>query len=194
MSNLATLDPALPTWVVAATPEPEVTTIGINANGSLYIYGETASRPGPECPAIVGTPVGIDISHHGGNSKYGLRPYLDLVLRTPIGSLAVLRIPCRESFNPETQSASTPWSVRSLLGALTALDMPDVAVKLQTKRGREVTFFRVFPFSEDGIELPEVRASAIGPSTGDLEIAVNRIRRGLGQPPLPEPQDHEFNP
>lgn len=190
MSDLTTIDPSLPAWVVPATPEPEVTTIGINASGDLYLYGDTAGKPGPVCPAIVGIPVGIDIVQRGGESRHGLRPYLDLVLRTPLNSLAVLRLPCKETFSTETQSASTPWSVRSLLGAITALDMPDTAVKLQTKRGRAATFFRVFPFDEHGTELPEVRATAIGPSTSDLEIAVNHVRRGLGQPPLPDPS-HE---
>lgn len=190
MSELATIDPSLPAWVVPATPEPEITTIGINAAGSFYIYGDTAAKPGPECPAILGTPVGIDIIHRGGESRHGLRPYLEIVLRTPINSLAVLRLPCKETFSPETQSASIPWAVRSLLGAITALDMPDTAVKLQTRRGNTANFIRVFPY-DDGVELPEVRATAIGPTTGDLEIAVNRIRRGLGQPPLPEPEPHE---
>jgi hypothetical protein len=185
MSDLATINPSLPAWVVPATPEPEIMTIGINAAGGLYLYGETAAKPGPECPAIIGTPVGIDIVERGGESRHGARPYLDIVLNTPLNSLAVLRLPCKEGFNPETQSSSTPWSVRSLLGAITALDMPDTAVKLQTRRGRAATFFRVFPY-QDGMELPEVRATAIGPSFGDLEIAVNHIRRGLGQPPLPE--------
>jgi hypothetical protein len=189
MSQLATLDtfdPALPAWVVPATPEPEMMTVGINAAGTLYIYGETSQRPGPDCPAIIGTPVGYDIILHGKASKYGIRPYLNVVLLTPINSLIVLSLPCKESLNEKTGKLQTPWSVRSLLGALVSLDMQDRAVKLQTKRGDEATFFRVFPIDESGIEFPEVRATAIGPSTDDLEIAVNRLRRGLGQPPLPE--------
>jgi hypothetical protein len=189
MSNLATLDPALPAWVVPATPEPDVTTVGISASGTLYIYGETADKPGPECPAIIGAPVGADITFHGEGSKYGSRPYLDLVLLTPINSTVVLRLPCRGSTDPATQEQQTPWSVRSLLGALTALDMPDTAVKLQTKVGHSATFFRVIPLDSDGIEQPEVRATAIGPSIDDLEIAVNHLRRAFGQPPLPEPHE-----
>ena len=181
MSNLATIDPALPAWVVPASPGPEVSTVGISADGRLYLYGDTPDKPGPECPAIVGTPVGCDITFHGEGSKFGRRPYLDLVLLTPISSLVVLRLP--------TGGEPTSWSVRSLLGALTALDMPDAAIKLQTKRGRSANFFRVFPFDENGTELPEVRATAIEATHGDLEIAVNRIRRGLGQPPLPEPNE-----
>jgi len=189
MSNLATLDPALPSWVVPATPEPDITTVGIAASGFLYIYGETADKPGPECPAIIGAPVGVDITFHGENSRYGSRPYLDLVLLTPINSQVLLRLPCRGSTDPATGEQQTPWSVRSLLGALTSLDMPDTAVKLQTKVGRSATFFRVFPIDTDGIEQPEVRATAIGPSIDDLEIAVNHLRRAFGQPPLPEPHE-----
>jgi hypothetical protein len=188
MSNLATLDPALPSWVVPATPEPDITTVGITADGTLYIYGETAKNPGPECPAIIGAPVGVDITFHGENSKYGSRPYLDLVLLTPINSTIILRLPCKASLSKDGERVQTPYSVRSLLGALISLDMPDVAVKLQTKRGDSATFFRVFPIDTDGIEQPEVRATAIGPSIDDLEIAVNHLRRAFGQPPLP---DHE---
>jgi hypothetical protein len=189
MSNLATIDPALPAWVVPANPEPEITTVGLSATGSLYIYGENANNPGPECPAIVGAPVGIDITVHGKGSKHGLRPYLDLVLLTPINSQVLLRLPCKEGLNMEGTRVQTPCSVRSLLGALTSLDMPDVAVKLQTKRGRSATFFRVFPIDSDGFELPEVRATAIGHTVDDLEIAVNHLRRAFGQPPLPEPNE-----
>ena len=189
MSNLATLDPALPAWVVPATPEPDVTTVGISANGTLYIYGETADKPGPECPAIIGAPVGVDITFYGKGSKYGARPYLDLVLLTPINSTIILRLPCQASTSPTTQEQQTPWSVRSLLGALATLDLSDTAVKLQTRVGRSATFFRVMPLDSDGIEQPEVRATAIGPSIDDLEIAVNKLRRAFGQPPLPEPHE-----
>jgi hypothetical protein len=189
MSNLATLDPALPSWVVPATPEPDITTVGLSATGNLYIYGDTADKPGPECPAIIGAPVGVDITFHGKGSKHGLRPYLDLVLLTPINSQILLRLPCKEGLNMEGTRVQTPCSVRSLLGALTSLDMPDVAVKLQTKVGHSATFFRVFPIDSDGIEQPEVRATAIGHTACDLEIAVNRLRRAFGQPPLPEPHE-----
>lgn len=184
MSQLAPLSDNLPAWVVPATPQSEVTVIGISQAGRLYIYGDTPEQPGPECPAIIGAPVGIDVVERGQGSRYGPRPYLDLVLMTPIGSMAILRLPCKASLNPATGELQTPWSVRSLLGALTSIDLADRAFKFQAKRGREATFIQVFPYTPAGDELPELRAQAIGPAQTDLELAVDHIRRSFGQPPL----------
>lgn len=177
MSSELALTPKLPSWAVPATPEPDLTVIGITVTGELYVYGDTPYKPGPTIPAVLGVVSSISISQHGGQSRYGLRDYLDIRLGTPVpGAEIILRLPCGTP-------GRTPWSVRSVLGALATLDLTDTAVKLQTKRGSEATFFRVFPHDSSGIELPEVRAEAIGPSRDDLEIAVDRIRRGLGQPP-----------
>lgn len=172
-------------WVVPAEPDPELTVVGINADGELYIYGDTAASPGPVVPAVLGCVVDVTISQHGGSSRYGLRDYLDLRMLAPIpGTGFILRLPCRAASHPLTGALRTPWSVRSLLGALKGLDLTATAVKLQTKRGDQATFFRVFPHQPDGIELAEVRAEAIGPTRDDLEIAIDRIRRGLGLHPL----------
>lgn len=177
MSSELALAPELPSWVVPATPEPDLTVIGITATGELYVYGDTPDKPGPTIPAVLGLVASLAISQHGAKSKYGLRDYLDVRLRTPIpGSEIILRLPCGDSDR-------VPWTVRSLLGAFAMLDLTDTAVKLQTKRGTDATFFRVFPHDDHGVELPELRAEAIGPSRDDLEIAVDHIRRGLGQPP-----------
>lgn len=178
MSSDLALAPDLPAWAVPATPEPDLSVIGITAGGDLYIYGDTPERPGPTVPAILGGVVSLSISQLGGQSRYGLRDYLDVRLSTPIpGTEIILRLPCG---TPDRAS----WAVRSLLGALATLDLTDTAVKLQTKRGSDANFFRVFPHDANGIEQPEVRAEAIGPSRDDLEIAIDRIRRNLGLAPL----------
>lgn len=171
----------LPAWVVPATPEQNYTTVGINAQGELYLYGESADKPGPSIPALVGELLGLQVSQHGANSRYGLRDYLDILLGSPIpGEIIVLRLPCQARPHPETGDLQAPWSVRSLLGCLLALDVREQAVKLQTRRGDATTFFRVFPYDRNGQEQPEIRAEAIGPSRDDLEIAVNALRRELG--------------
>lgn len=173
-----------PAWMVPASPDPSYTTIGIDKDGQLYVYGDTPASPGPIVPAILGQVTGLTIEQHGEGSRYGLRPYLALYLATPIpGEILNLRLPCQEKPGPSGEG-STPWSVRSLLGALLELDLPATAVKLQTKRGNAATFFRVIPHDHAGTELPDVRAQGIGPRFGDLEIAVDHLRKGLGLPPL----------
>ncbi|MEB3256356.1 MAG: hypothetical protein VKJ05_08210 [Synechococcaceae cyanobacterium] len=179
----------LPAWVVPATPEIDRTVVGIGPNGDLYIYGDTPERPGPLVPAIVGVVCNLRVSQHGASSRYGLRDYLDLHLATPIDTMEViLRLPCKANPQPGGGDPLIPWSVRSLLGALHAIDLPTTALKLQTRRGNAATFFRVLPFSSEGIEQPEIRAAAIGGSRDDLEIAVNHLRGQLALPPFfPDP-------
>lgn len=168
----------LPAWAVPATPEPDLTVVGITAGGDLYVYGDTPDKPGPPVPAILGGVASLAVSQHGGQSRYGLRDYLDVRINTPLpGTELILRLPCGAP-------GRTSWAVRSLLGALATLDLTATAVKLQTRRGSDANFFRVFPHDANGIELPEVRAEAIGPSRDDLEIAIDCIRRKLGLAPL----------
>jgi hypothetical protein len=179
----------LPSWAAPATPERNFTTVGISADGLLYIYGDSAASPGPILPSVLGVVTDVQVSRHGGASRYGLRDYLDLYLGTAIpGEVVVLRLPCQAKPHLETAELQTPWSVRSLMGALLLLDLPATAIKLQTKRGNTTTFFRVFPHSPEGVEQPEIRAEPIGPSQDDLAIAVNRLRSQLGLiPQLIEP-------
>lgn len=174
----------LPGWVVPASPESRYTTVGISVDGELYLYGETAASPGPVIPALLGVVTSATVNTHGTGSRYGSRDYLELLLATPIpGEFVQLNLPCKENPTPDGGS-STPWSVRSLLGALLELDLPNTAIKLQTKRGTSATFMRVIPHDASGTEQPDVRAESIGPSRDDLEIAVNHIRASLGQQPL----------
>jgi hypothetical protein len=184
--------PELPSWVVPATPQRNYTTVGISLAGELYIYGDTAAKPGPTIPALVGVLLDAQITQHGGNSRYGLRDYLDLHLAAPIpGEIIVLRLPCQARLNQTVGHLQTPWSVRTLLAALLTLDLREQAVKVQTKQGNATTFFRVFPFNAEGIELPEVITEAIGPSTDDLEIALNHLRSQLGLlPQFTDPVTH----
>lgn len=184
--------PSTPAWIVPPTPELETTAVGISADGDLYIYGDTPQAPGPIVPALVASLLEVSVSQHGAASRHGLRDYLELRMATPLpDTQIVLRLPCKGTVSPSTGLTSTPWSVRSLLGALLSLDAPDTAVKLQTKRGTSATFFRVFPYDTDGNELPEVHAEAIGGSRDDLEIAVDSIRKRLGLPSL-FPSAHEL--
>lgn len=174
----------LPSWVVPATPQPTYTTVGINKDGELYIYGETAATPGPVLPAIIGVVLDAQVNQYGAASRYGARDYLDLYLGTPVpGDVIVLRLPCGAKPHPETTLLQTPWSVRSLLAALLSVDLRETAVKLQPRRGTATTFFQVFPHSSAGVEQPELRAEPLGPSQDDLEIAVNRLRQSLDLPP-----------
>jgi hypothetical protein len=161
-----------------------LTTVGINRDGDLYLYGDTAAAPGPLVPAVRGCVAAIAVSTHGASSRYGPREYLDLTMAaaTP-GTGFLLRLPCGAT-SSINGSWSNTWAVRSLLGALQEVDLAFTAVKLQTKRGREATFLQVYPHDPEGRELPEVRATSIGCSRDDLEIAINRIRAGLGQPAL----------
>lgn len=171
-------------WIVPASPDNSYTTVGINVEGQLYIYGETAACPGPVIPALLGVVTSATVNTHGTGSRYGSRDYLELLLATPIpGEFVQLNLPCKENPTPDGGS-STPWSVRSLLGALLKLDLPNTAIKLQTKRGTSATFMRVIPHDASGTEQPDVRAESIGPSRDDLEIAVNHIRASLGQQAL----------
>jgi len=183
-SSALALPPDAPSWVVPATPSIEYTTLGINRDGDLYIYGDTAANPGPLVPAVRGCVAGINVSTHGAGSKYGPRQYLDLLMAaaTP-GTGFLLRLPCGNTSSINDAWNNT-WAIRSLLGALIEVDLAATAVKLQSKRGREATFFQVFPHDPEGRELPEVRATSIGPSLDDLEIAINRVRALLGQPAL----------
>lgn len=184
--------PSTPAWIVPPTPELETTAVGISADGDLYVYGDTPQAPGPIVPALVASLLEVSVSQHGAASRHGLRDYLELRMATPLpDTQIVLRLPCKGTVSPSTGLTSTPWSVRSLLGALLSLDAPDTAVKLQTKRGTSATFFRVFPYDTDGNELPEVHAEAIGGSRDDLEIAVDSIRKRLGLPSL-FPSAHEL--
>lgn len=182
-SDLA-LAPDLPSFVVPATPTVEVAAVGINADGELYLYGETPDKPGPVVPAIAGTVVSVSVQQFGGNSRYGLRDYLCVHLACDIPTQqAVLRLPCKGSLDTQTGQFNTPWSVRTLLGALGALDLIATSIKMQAKRGRETTFMQVFPRDHHGNELPELRAESIGPTREDLEIAVNRVQINLGLSP-----------
>ena len=178
---------ALPAWIVPATPEPVFTSVGITSSGELYIYGPTPDQPGPIVPALLGVVVDLSVSQHGAQSRYGLRDYLDLWLFTPrADTQLILRLPCKATAHPLTGELLTPWSVRSLLGALLcpALDLPHTAIKLQTRRGESATFFRVIPYSDDGQELQPIRSEAIGGSRADLEGAVNHLRALLDLPPF----------
>lgn len=182
-AELATTE--LPAWITEpATPEPVWSNVFIDSEGQLYISGETSTNHGPIIPYVIGAITDISFKELGQNSRYGARPYLQVYLMTPIpNQFAVLNLPCKESIGPSGEP-STPWSVRSLVGHLAELDLRDTAVKLQTKRGTAATFFRVIPHDTQGNQLPEVRGENIGPRFGDLELAVDHLRKGLNLPPL----------
>lgn len=175
---------ALPSWAAPATPQRTYTTIGISAEGDLYVYGDTASKRGPVVPALVGLVIDIQISRHGLGSRYGERDYLELHLQGPIpGEVAILRLPCQSRNGQGVFTDQSPWTVRTLLGALLMVDVQTLAVKLQAKRGNSANFIQVFPFDQDGNELPEVRSDALAPGRADLETAIDTVRSALNLPP-----------
>jgi hypothetical protein len=175
--TLATV-PELPPFVTPAS-SIKLHAVGINKDGEFYLYGDSPASPGPVVPAIAGRIISLSVHQYGGSSRYGLRDYLDLIVISDVPThRAVLRLPCSGSQHRDTGVPHTPWSVRSLLGALAMLDLTATSVKLQPKRGREATFIQVFPRDSYGDET-ELRAEPIGPSRDDLEIAVNRLQQAL---------------
>lgn len=172
---------ASPDGLLTSSPDIQTKVIGITKDGVLYFYGDTAATPGPEIEALGGLILDLQLTTHGENSKYGPRDYLDLRLQTPTPLLHyILRLPTKPYLNPNTGELQCPWSVRSLLGALTALDLQDTAVKIEAKRGRDATFIQVSldPHGEHRITEP-----SIGPSRQDLEEAIDTCRRSLGLEP-----------
>jgi hypothetical protein len=148
--------------------------IGINQAGELYLYGPTPREPGPTVPALMGLVCDCLITQHGeagargGNAWDASRDHLTLRLLAPDPTIQnVLRLPANRG----------QWSYRSLLGALVTLDLRSTAVKIEPRKGREATFFRV---STDARGLNVVTAPGIGPERSDLEIAVDHVRRNLG--------------
>lgn len=175
--------------ILPASPRPVVTTIGISQDGCFYQYGETAQTPGPIVPAL-GTPRLLDVqivTRGKEGSRYGTRDYLEVRMagETPERQY-LLRLPCQGG-KTRDGNFTIQHAVRSLLGALTELDLQAVGVKLEPIRGREATFVQV---SLDPEGQQRLVAPSIGPSRVDLEIAVDRCRASLGLPPqFPLSQD-----
>lgn len=164
-----------------ASPDVETKVIGITKDGVLYFYGDTAAAPGSVVEAICGLILNIQLVTHGEQSRFGPRDYLDLRVQTPTPLLHyILRLPAKPSPNPTTGESQLPWSIRSLLAALTTLDLKDQAVKIETKRGHNATFIQV---SLDPAGLHRITEPAIGPSRQDLEDAIDICRRSLGLEP-----------
>lgn len=164
---------------------PDITTkmIGINKAGILYFYSDTAPGGDPDSvvDAIAGLILDIQLTQKAATSKFNPRDYLDIRLQSPTPLLHyVLSLPAKPYNHPKTNQLQHPWSVRSLLGALTTLDLQDLAVKLEAKRGTDATFIQV---SLDPLGEQRVTAPAIGPTRQDLEAAIDLCRRSLGLEP-----------
>ena len=165
-------------------PSLDVTTktIGISKDGVLYFYGDTGAAPGAAVDAIGGLILDIDLVTRGEFSKFKPREYLNIRIQSPTPLLHyLLRLPAKPNLNEATGEMQHPWSIRSLLGALTALDLQASAVKIEAKRGREATFIQV---SLDPVGEQRVIEPSIGPSRQDLEEAIDTCRRSLGLEPL----------
>lgn len=177
---------SIPHWAVEPSPESTIATVGLNADGEFYLYGDSPDQPGPVLQAIRGAVVGMTIIQLGGNSRFGLRDYLEvrMVSDAPTEEFRLL-LAAKPSPNIRTGQLQLPWSVRSLLGCLIRLDLNATPVKLSPKRGAAALFIRVIPCSSDWSELPECRAIPIGPEVSDMASAVNAIRGSLALPALP---------
>lgn len=160
----------------ASDAQPDYRLIGINLEGQFYFYGPTPEEPGEVVPALMGLVCDVAITRHGtpgsrgGTSWQGQREHLTLRLLPPSPTVHnVLRLPAHRG----------QWHYRSLLGALLELDLRSTPVKIEPRPGRSTTFIQV---ATDAKGINVVKAEPIGPDIDDLEIAVDRIRRGLGLP------------
>lgn len=172
-----------PDGLLPASPDITTKMIGISKTGVLHFYTETAQgdKADSALDAIAGLILDIQLTQRGATSKFGLRDYLDIRLQSPTPLLHyVLSLPAKPYTHPTTNQLQHPWSVRSLLGALITLDLQDLAVKLEAKRGTDATFIQV---SLDPLGEQRVTAPAIGPSRQDLEEAIDICRRSLGLEP-----------
>lgn len=183
----------LPDWIAPVTEPPSYTSVGINRDGELYLYGETHTRPGPTIPAVRGYLLDITIKQRATRGLGGPRNYLETTLASPTRTdHFVLRLPCKANQDEASGQLRTPYPVRTLLGGLRSLlhagtEMDATAIKLQTRRGQQgwkPTFVQLFPYDTAGNELAEVRAEPIGPGEYYLFAVVNEIREALGRPPL----------
>lgn len=182
---LATFCSAAPAdGLLPASLDVTTKTIGITKDGVLYFYDDSYNPDDSErhtVEAIGGLILDIELVTKGETSKYGPRPYVSLRLQSPTPLLHyVLSLPAKPSLNTRTNEMQTPWSIRSLLGALITLDLQDLAVKIEAKRGREATFIQV---SLDPLGEQRVIEPSIGPSRSDLEEAIDACRRSLGLEP-----------
>jgi hypothetical protein len=184
-SALSRATPQAPRFVCEPTPELNLARIGLSSDARFYRWSDTFNRdPSPEdvYPALRGLVHGVSLATRGAGSQYGARPFVDVTFDAGDGEGFVL---CLAAGKPDQVS----WPVRSLLGALSWLDcdLPSTILKLQPKAGERANFIQAFPYTAGGQELPEIRAEAIGGSTYALEVAVNRLRKILGQAPAADP-------
>lgn len=169
--------------LVARTLRPEIRRIGVTQQGEWYLYGATPDAPGRIPVEAVATPRIVDVSvvSRGKGSTFGKRDYLDVSMVGETPSVKyILSLPC-SLHSSEGKRLPTQRSVRSLLGALLAIDgLATRPLKLEPSRGKRATFTNVY-LDYEGQQ--PVTGEDIGPDEVDLQRAVNATRARLGLPP-----------
>jgi hypothetical protein len=165
------------------TLRPEIRRIGVTQQGEWYLYGATPDDPNRQPVEAIATPRIIDVTvvSRGKGSSFGKRDYLDVAMVGETPSVKyILSLPC-SMYSSEGKRLPTQRSVRSLLGALLAVDgLATRPLKLEPSRGKRATFTNVY-FDFAGQQ--PVTGEDIGPDEADLQRAVNATRSLLGLPP-----------
>jgi hypothetical protein len=180
-TQLTTEAPASNFGITTRTPKPEVHRIGVTQGGEWYLYGDTPTSPRQTIEALA-TPRILDIKVvvRAQRSEFGERRYLDVTMLGETPNIRyVLSLPCRYA-DQRTGTERTQYSVRSLLGCLMQLDLPNTPLKLEPSRGAKATFTNVYL---DPAGLQPVNSPAIGAELADLQLAVDCCRASLGLPP-----------
>jgi hypothetical protein len=175
--------PASGFGLTTRTLRPEIRRIGVTQQGEWYLYGATPDDPNRQPVEAIATPRIIDVSvvSRGKGSSFGKRDYLDVAMVGETPSVKyILSLPC-SMHSSEGKRLPTQRSVRSLLGALLAVDgLAARPLKLEPSRGKRATFTNVY-FDFEGQQ--PVTGEDIGPDEIDLRRAVNATRSLLGLPP-----------
>jgi hypothetical protein len=171
--------PASRFGLVTRTIRPEIRRIGVTQQGSWYLYGATPDDPNRPPVEALGTPriLEVRVVSRGKGSSFGKRDYLDVSMAGETPAVRyVLSLPC-SMFSSEGKRLPTQRSVRSLLGALLAVDdLAATPLKLEPSRGKKATFTNVY-LDPDGMQ--PVTGDDIGPDESDLQAAVDAVRSRL---------------
>jgi len=182
LSNYMLTSPSNPLgWDLKAV---RITRYGPDQAGLLRAYGANArANTNPIVVGLAGLLLGIDIVPAGADQPHGGRLYLAIDLQGPLpDQINQLRL------RIGTGEKDRNWPVRTALYGLTAggFCVGD-EVGLTTRSGESIYFVDVLLASGRAVIPPRgywSTADAIGYAPLDILLAVNNLRRRLGQPDL----------